>query len=582
MCLLTWCPPCRILDLGVGARYVPGMEALSSTVGIGLEYVWNFPKQLPWLVVVLLAAGLYVTVRLAFIQLRQVRHAVRVVLGRFDDPNDLGDVNHFQALSTALSATVGIGNIAGVAIAIHHGGPGALFWMWVTAFFGMGLKFAECTLGVYYRQFDRSGRVSGGPMYYIEQGLGRKWRPLAVFFAVCTIVFSFGGGNMNQANTVAVSAASDFGVGAQIVGIVLAVLVGVAIVGGIRTIARVASKLAPTMALFYIIAGLAILVLNASAVPEAFATIFREAFQPRAGVGGVGAGVFSLTLLWGVKRGLFSNEAGLGSAPIAHAAAKTNEPVREGAVAMLGPLIDTLIICTMTGLVIVITGVWNQKRQLSVPLADVGIHVAKHDDSLGGKVVREGIVTGLTFTMHHAAIEQAKLVDAEGRAFDGTLQIDSENLEQRVALGADGKEVEVFVHGKMLQTSSALTAWGFQKGLASLGSWGNFVVTLGVFLFALSTMISWSYYGDRCVTYIWGSRFVVVYRVLYVGFVYLGATTALETVWDFGDLALGLMAVPNLIAVALLMPKVVELTRDYFARMKQNNSVTSQSGGNLG
>ena len=291
------------------------MDALSSAVKVALGYVWEFPEKLPWLVVVLLAAGLYVTIRLAFIQLRQVRHALRVVLGRYDDPNDPGDVNHFQALSTALSATVGIGNIAGVAIAIHWGGPGALFWMWLTAFLGMALKFAECTLGLHYRQTDARGDVAGGPMYYIERGLGRAWKPLAVVFAMCAIIFTFGGGNMNQANTVAESAAADFGLNPHLVGVFVALLIGAVILGGIRTIARVASKIAPTMAVIYIVTGLTILVANAADVPAAFATIIHDAFQPRAGVGGAVAGVFSITLLKGVQRGLFSNEAGLGSAP---------------------------------------------------------------------------------------------------------------------------------------------------------------------------------------------------------------------------------------------------------------------------
>jgi len=550
-------------------------------VETGNEYVWEFPAALPWLVVLLLACGFYVTLRLLFVQLRHLRHAVRVVMGKYDDPDDPGDISHFQALSTALSATVGIGNIAGVATAIHYGGPGAVFWMWVTAFFGMALKFAECTLSMEYRVFDDRGEASGGPMYYIERGLGRSWKPLAVLFAFCGIISSFGSGNMNQANTVAVSASTDFGAPVMIVGLVLGAVVAAVILGGIRSIARVSSKLAPTMAVLYVLAALVILALNVGEIPGAFATIIQDAFSPRAGVGGSVAGVFSITLLWGVKRGLFSNEAGQGSAPIAHAAAKTEEPVREGAVAMLGPLIDTLIICTMTALVIVITGVWDKKRPGEVGLDEAKVIAPVVEVEAGTAassapaapldvLVTDGVQGMLGLEVANGIVDNARIVNAESREpFNGKLVYDREKDELR-ALGPGGKEMDLLLLGDMLQNSSALTAWAFDIGLSPLGDWGNFVVTICVFLFALSTIISWSYYGDRCVTYLFGVRFVPVYRLIYIGFVYLGATTALEVVWAYGDLALGLMAVPNLIAVVLLTPKLVELSRDYFERMKRS------------
>ncbi len=545
-------------------------------------YVWGFPEDLPWLVALLLAAGFYVTLRLAFVQLRHVGHAINVVRGKYDDPNDPGDVNHFQALSTALSATVGIGNIAGVATAIHYGGPGAIFWMWVTAVFGMALKFAECTLAIHYRSFDDRGEAAGGPMYYIEQGLGKSWKPLAVFFAACAAIASFGGGNMNQANTVAVSAWDDFHIPAWLVGLVLVGVVGAVIIGGIKSIAKVTSKLAPSMALLYVSAALVILALNAGEIPAAFGSIISNAFNPQAGVGGSVAGVFTLTLLWGVKRGLFSNEAGQGSAPIAHAAAKTNEPVREGAVAMLGPLIDTLIICTMTALVIIITGVWDTKRVDRVPASLAGVEVLEGatsaDDGIITVAVEAGQQAGFVFLQADSTVDDAKLVvfagdglvvgeEVASEPFTGTLRYDPE-ISLLQAFGPDGAEVDVLVEGAMLQNSSALTSWAFEEGLAPLGDWGGLVVTLCVFLFAVSTMVSWSYYGDRCVTYLFGSRYVMPYRVVFLLFVFLGSNFALETVWAFGDVALGLMTVPNLIAVVLLTPKIVELSRDYFARMR--------------
>ena len=533
-------------------------------------YVWAFPETLPWMIVVLLGTGLYVTLRLMFIQVRHLGHAVAVVLGRYDDPDDPGDVSHFQALSTALSATVGIGNIAGVATAVHLGGPGALFWMWVTAILGMALKFTECTLAMHYRSFDDKGDAAGGPMYYIERGLGKQWKPLAVFFALCAIICSFATGNMNQANTVRVSAETDFGISAWIVGLGLAVVVGAVIVGGIRSIGRVTSRLAPTMAALYVLGALTILILNADQVPGAFGTILENAFNPKASVSGSVAGSLMATLLWGVKRGLFSNEAGQGSAPIAHAAAKTDEPVREGVVAMLGPFIDTILICTMTGLVIVITGVWDQKRPDQVKLDRTEIAMVAEAPSDGAVEVP---VTGgkqevLRFSMSEALVDEARVVLPDGTPFTGSLRYDAAS-GGAVAQTADGTAADVQIQGLMLQTSSALTAWAFQDGLSPLGDWGNYVVTLCVFLFAVSTMISWSYYGDRCVTYLFGSRYVMPYRVAYLGFAFLGAMLALETVWSFGDVALGLMAVPNLIAVFLLTPKVVELSRDYFRRMKE-------------
>jgi AGCS family alanine or glycine:cation symporter len=568
-----------IVGYGPGYARLQIVEIFEDIVSFGMTYVWNYPAEFPWIAGVLLAVGLYVTLRLVFIQLRQIPHAIRVVMGKYDDPADEGDVSHFQALSTALSATVGIGNIAGVAIAIHLGGPGALFWMWMTAFFGMALKFTECTLAVRYRDFDENGEVAGGPMYYIEKGLGRSWKPLAILFALFAIISSFGGGNMNQANTVAQSAVADLGTPLWLVGFALAGIVGAVILGGIQSIARVTSRLAPSMAVLYVTGAMAVLLLNAPDVPAAFATIVRSAFTPEAGLSGAGTGLFIQALAMGVRRGLFSNEAGQGSAPIAHAAARTDEPVREGAVALLEPLIDTLIICTMTGLVIVVTGVWDQKRDGEFDLAGAQVEIASeaHAEAadrgveipvniVGGEVPEE-----LVFTRFDAPVDEARIVIATGAAefpFSGVLTLARAKGVWTIT-GAHGVPLESLrVHGKHLRTGSQLTGWAFEVGLSPLGGWGNWVVTICVFLFAVSTMISWSYYGDRCVTYLFGSRYVIVYRLVYVGVVYIGATTALQVVWDYGDLALGLMTVPNLIAVALLTPQVVKMSREYFARMK--------------
>ncbi len=534
-------------------------------VNTGNRFVWGWPEQFPILVAVLLSAGLWVTLRLAFIQIRAFRHGWKVVLGHYDDPSHSGDISHFQALTTALSATVGIGNIAGVATAIHYGGPGALFWMWITAFLGMGLKYIECTLSMQHRVFDEKKEAAGGPMYYIERGLGKSWKPMAVFFAFCGVICSFGSGNMNQANTVSLSAATTLGAPTWLAGGIMAALVALVIIGGIKRIGAVSSKLAPAMFLLYTFGAVAIVLKNIGAVPDAFLTIISEAFNPTAGIGGTAAGVFTTTLVWGIKRGLFSNEAGQGSAPIAHAAAKTDQPVREGVVAMLGPFIDTLMICTLTGLVIVITGAWSDHRTMEGDLAGVSVRevaaapvrgetVAATPPVTGDVRGQSGMLGGAAFALNDGFVLDTMVRDADGAPWTGTLEVEAGEIVT--------PPEDVAWTGAALQNSSALTTWAFERQLGSFGKW---VVTLSVFLFALSTTISWSYYGDRCAEYLFGIGSVAVYRWFYVGFVFMGAVLALEVVWAYGDLALGLMALPNLIAIFALTGRVKKSTDAYFA-----------------
>ncbi len=482
------------------------MEHINEFIQSLVNIVWGWPKLLPLMVIILLGSGVIITLRLRFIQLFKVGHAIDVIRGKYDNVKDEGDINHFQALAAALSATVGIGNIAGVATAIYYGGPGALFWMWITAVFGMALKYTEATLAVRFRKINPDGSASGGPMYYIEKGLGPKWKPLAIAFASFAVISSFGTGNSIQAFTCSDQILSEFKqalpvhswlvnpirfVGIQVepvrimTGVVLALLVALVILGGIRRIGKVAAKLAPFMALLYVVSALLILLMHAERIIPTFVTIFSEAFRPRAELVGFAGGGFLLflnTVVWGVKRGLFSNEAGQGSAPIAHAAAKTKEPAREGAVAMIGPLVDTLIICTLTGLVIVST------------------------------------------QTHEALVDGVRL------------------------------------------NGSPLTALAFKTGLSPLFPWGDKIITFAVFLFAISTAISWSYYGDRSAEYLFGPRAVRPYKLFYVFFHFIGAIVSLEVVWGFGDVALGLMAIPNLIALIALSGKVINITNDYFAR----------------
>ncbi|HHH45190.1 MAG TPA: alanine:cation symporter family protein [Gammaproteobacteria bacterium] len=430
---------------------------------------------------ILLGMGLYLTIRMGLVQVRGFRHSLALLSGRYSCPDHEGQISHFQALSTALSATVGTGNIAGVATAISLGGPGALFWMWVTAFFGMATKFTECTLALKFRQVGNNGEISGGPMYTLLHGL--KMKRTAVLFASFALVASFGIGNMVQANSV-VDGLGYLYPGIRdngwLVGGVLAFLVGMVILGGVSRIARVASAIVPLMAILYISGALLVLFNHADRVPAAFATILEHALNPWA-VGGAAVGE---AIRWGVARGLFSNEAGLGSSPMAHAAARTNEPVREGLVAMLEPFIDTLVICTMTGLVIVVTGAYSLQRE----------------DLVG----------------------------------------------------------------------AALTAHAFQS---SLGTSGAAVVGIGLSLFAFSTMIAWSYYGDRSARFLFGERAVQPYRVLYTFLVMVGAAIPLKLVWNIADITNILMALPNLLSLALLAGLAQRLKTEYFSRpFKKENS----------
>jgi AGCS family alanine or glycine:cation symporter len=556
------------------------MDALHALIEHLNYYVWSFGipiggETIPLVVIALLGTGLYLTIRLAFVQVRHLGHGFGVATGRYDDPNDPGDVTHFQALSTALSATVGIGNIAGVAIAIHWGGPGALFWMWMTALLGMATKFAEVTLAQRYRALEpgrgTEGSVAGGPMYYIERGLGPSWRPLAVFFAVMLGLTAFLTGNGVQANTVADTLATVFGLSPWLTGSVTAGLVGVVIVGGIGRIGRVTAVLAPLMAAIYVLGALAIILINASEVLPAFGLVFREAFSPTAGVAGTGAGALLVTMMWGVKRGLFSNEAGQGSAPIAHAAAKTDEPVSEGVVALLEPFIDTIIICTMTALVIIMTGVWKHEIPTELALTNGDMTWVERRDDDGGfatveappaVAVADGVIAqGPALAWHDVPVARLFTDEAQTEPFTGT--VDAQAGRATDASGA----VHASLWGNAVESGAPLTMAGFQRGLRPLlGDYGHHIVVVCVILFGISTAISWSYYGDRCAHYVFGQRAVVPYRVVFVGMHFLGAVAPLSLAWALGDVFLGVVILPNLIALVLLSPQVVEMTRDYFRR----------------
>ena len=546
------------------------MEVLERVVDFLNNLVWNTPEMLPLMVIALLGYGIFITLRMGFIQIRRFGHGIKVVMGHYDDPDDIGDVNHFQALSTALSATVGIGNIAGVAIAIHYGGPGALFWMWVTAFLGMAIKYSECTLALMYRIQNSDGSVSGGPMYYIERGLGPNWKWLAVTFAALAVICSFFTGNAIQANSVAdvMENSFFFTVPTYVTGLITASLVGFVIIGGIKRIGYVTARLTPIMAVLYVLGALVILIINYDDIIPAFATIFTYAFNPVAGAWGVGSGLFITTMVWGVKRGLFSNEAGQGSAPIAHGAAKTDEPVREGVVALLEPFIDTIVVCTMTGLVIITTGVWDTKHPTDINLnsPDMSYQITEIIDSPEILIVEDGIITNGMMLRSAFAIDTVFANSAQTELFTGRINTSSNQAEFYETGAVTGT-----VYGNAIYNGATLTSQGFEIGLAPLFPGGKYLVTICVLLFAISTSIAWSYYGDRSIQYLLGDKSIIYYKAVYVVLHFVGAITALGTIWAIGDIALGLMTFPNLIALFALSGVVYATTKDYFKRMEDDN-----------
>ena len=444
------------------------METATNILEAVSAFVWG-----PAMLALLLGTGLYLTVGLRGMPIRRLGYGFRrLASGRRADETQRGDITPFQALATALSATIGTGNIAGVATAITLGGPGAVVWMWLTALVGMATKYAEAVLAVRYREVDERGRYVGGPMYYIKNGLGGRWTWLGGLFAVFAMVAALGIGNTVQANAVADVLESNLAVPVWATGLLLAALVFTVIIGGVRRIAHLAERLVPTMAALYIAGGLVVVALNLPAVPGALGQIVGDAFTGTAATGGFAGAAIWAAIRYGVARGIFSNEAGLGSAPIAHAAARTDDPVQQGTVAMLGTFIDTIIVCTVTALVIVLTGTWTSG-----------------------------------------------------------------------------------------ETGASLTAAAFGAGVPG----GNWIVTVGMVVFAFTTIVAWSYYGERCAEFLFGVRAITPYRYLWVALLFVGAVAKLGIVWTIADILNALMAVPNLIALLALSGTVFAVTRRHFA-----------------
>ncbi|MBB3046280.1 AGCS family alanine or glycine:cation symporter [Litorivivens lipolytica] len=439
------------------------LEGLVATIN---GWVWGVP-----MLALILGTGLYLMLGLRFMPLRNIGRGFRMLFDKKDTDSD-GNISSFQALMTSLSATIGTGNIAGVATAIALGGPGALFWMWCTALVGMATKYAEAVCAVHYRERDANGNFSGGPMYYIKNGLSENWRWLAVAFALFGAVAGFGIGNGVQANSVADALDSSFGIDARITGICLFIAVAAVVLGGVKRIAEVAGVLVPLMAALYLLAGLIIVISSLGELPGVIALVFESAFTGTAATGGFAGAAVWAAIRFGVARGIFSNEAGLGSAPIAHAAAKTDSAVGQGMIAMLGTFIDTLIVCSITGFVILLSGAWTS--------------------------------------------------------------------------GENG---------------AALSAMAFDQLLPG----GEYVVSIGLVLFAFTTILGWSYYCERCVVYLFGVKAELPFRILWVSAVPFGALANLEMIWLVADTLNAMMALPNLVALLLLSPVVFRLTREYRA-----------------
>ena len=532
--------------------------------------------------IALLGVGVFFTLYLGFPQVRFFKHGWKVLMGKYAKDDDPGDTSHFQALSTALSGTVGTGNIGGVAFAIYLGGPAALFWMWATAFVGMTTKFVEVSISHKYRKEDEQGFMAGGPMYYMEHGLNMKW--LAVFFAIATVISSFGSGNMPQANNMASGIETSFAVPSYVTGAILALLLGFVIIGGIQRIAKVASTLVPFMAALYTVGAIAVLITHYENVIPSFIQVFQTAFTGSAAVGGFLGASFAYAFNRGVNRGLYSNEAGQGSAPIAHASARTKEPVAEGMVSILEPFIDTLIICTLTGLVILSSGVWSTKYETEFSPFDTEIVMGSYSDNNSQHVrllsqhldlsppdndpvraysgpvdVTEGTLDLTNITViHNRSISEDVKVLRGGALYTGTVVIENGALN----------DPNLSLSGYSLLHSVPLTAQAFRSSF--LGQLGEYLVTVGLVLFAFSTALAWSYYGDRAVTYLVGSNWVMPYRLLYVSGFFLATVVDTSLIWLISAITVALMTLPNLIGILLKAQEIKRMTREYWSRVKSN------------
>lgn len=542
-----------------------------------------------WFIFLLLGTGTFFTVYLRFPQIRYFRHAIKIVKGKYDKSTDKGDTSHFQALATALSGTVGTGNIAGVALAVHLGGPAAIFWMLLTAFLGMCTKFVEVTLSHKYRDFDEKGMVAGGPMYYMKKRLNISIKNgyriktgywMGGFFAVATVLSSFGSGSLPQINSISNSVFATFGIKHVITGAIMAFFLALIIIGGIKRIAKVTERLVPFMAILYFVGALAVILFNYQNIIPSFIAIFRDLFTGTAATGGfLGAG-FAFAFNQGVNRGLFSNESGQGSAPIAHAAAKAHEPVSEGMVAILEPFIDTIIICFLTGLVLLSSGVWKEKLPNQFQKTDIEVLTALYSENkpsdvsrlenhlnqtarlplFSGKLdVKDGQLQENVSIIHARSLASEVVVLESGQPFTGRIDV------------VNGKVTttpyNVTFRGNSLIHSAPLTTAAFNKSF--FGDFGKYIVSIGLLLFAFSTSIAWSYYGDRAVTYLFGANYVLIYRIVFVIAFFFASFTDTTIIWNVSLLTVAFMAIPNLFGLLVLHREVKSTIKGYWKGFRQ-------------
>jgi len=584
-----------------------------------------------------LFGGIFFTLYFSFIQLKSLPHAISLLRGNYDNPNEKGEITHFQALCAALSGTIGLGNIAGVAVAIALGGPGSIFWIWVIGFFGMATKFIECTLGTYYREEVSKDHVRGGPMYYFTKGLGQKWKPASYFYATFLAIASIGAGNMFQSNQAASVLNHYYHVPKIATGIILFGLGAMVIVGGIKRIGQVASRVIPLMCVIYVIGALLICLMNITEIPRVISIIIHDAFTGSAVVGGSVGQV----ILIGVRRAIFSNEAGLGSASIAHAAVKTNYPIREGYVASIGPLIDTLIVCSATAIVIIMSGNFGSEKfqlmgkstlfsptsmaqNLSWQLLD---HTIPENTSI--QKLREGrYVLHYDATLHQpkqtlpsVSIRDSVLSDGIRLSYfkdagDVTVDvIDKENnILTSVTMSSEGNEDITLINSHHNNQWASMLLLFSDSFISSLNEnaiddlsltlrpnqgvntlfidrfqavqdvegielttvsfdyffegFGSIFITFAVFLFAFSTLITWSYYGETGIVYLFGEKHIMIYKIVFVVFTLVGSIKTLDVILNFSDLTLGLLVIPNIIALVFLAPKVKELMKNYNHKLR--------------
>ena len=539
-----------------------------------LEFLTYYLVDHYWFPAFLIGSGIFFTIYLGFPQIKYFAHGWRILSGKYVKPGTEGETTPFQALTTALSGTIGTGNIGGVALAIFLGGPAAIFWMWITAFLGMTTKFVEVTLAHKYREKLPDGSIAGGPMFYIENGLNMKW--LAVVFSVCLLMMCIGTGNMPQINNIALVMNDTFDIPKWLTGVVLAVLLWMVIIGGIKRIAQIASKLVPFMAFWYILGALAVIIGNYENIIPSLKLIFVHIFSPAAAVGGFLGASVAAALTRGVNRGLYSNEAGQGSAPIAHATSKTENPIEEGMVSILEPFIDTIVVCTLTGLVILSSGVWNEKFEnefeasaMDYMNGDYSETKAEDLNTLrnyyyerneniefsGELVISEGVLTstGVTLMHNRSFAEDTTYVTREtNQIFSGVITVE----EGKITNSGD-----FIIEGKSLLRSADLTGKAFTKSV--FGEYGQYIVAFGLLLFAFSTVIAWSYYGDRATAHLFGEGWILYYRIVYVGAFFIAAVVDTKIIWDIATVIGPIATIPNLIALILLRKEIKQIDEGY-------------------